>query len=56
MKRHEVLDALDRIYEMSDEEIKANPDYIRKVSNAAYSLIKQKYEPQKTHYATLKEV
>lgn len=42
MKRHEVLSALDRIREMSDQEVAINAEWIRKVSLAAYSLIKQR--------------
>lgn len=42
MKKHEVLSALDRITEMSDDELQFNRDYIRKVAWAAYGLIKQK--------------
>lgn len=45
MKRHEILAALDRIREMSDAEIQLNPEWIRKVSLAAYSLVKQ--QPKK---------
>ncbi|GIN71176.1 hypothetical protein J14TS2_16510 [Bacillus sp. J14TS2] len=43
MKRYEVLEALDSLYEMNDKEIQMNPDLIRKVAIASYSLIKQKY-------------
>nr|WP_272898890.1 hypothetical protein [Brevibacillus laterosporus] len=42
MKRHEVLSALDRITEMTDEEIEINSDWIRKIALSAYTLIKQK--------------
>lgn len=41
MEKYEVLAALDRIREMSDEEIKLNHEYIKNVSTAAYGLIKQ---------------
>lgn len=47
MKRHEVLKALDRIYEMSDAEMRINQDWIRAVALAAYGLIKQRHRQQK---------
>lgn len=42
MKKHEVLKALDRIHDMTDEEMKINHDWRRAVSLAAYGLIKQR--------------
>ena len=40
MTKAEVKDALDRIREMPEEEIALNPDFIRAVAEAAFSLIK----------------
>lgn len=45
VKKYEVLKALDEITEMSDEEMAINQEWIRKVANSAYSLVKQKYKP-----------
>jgi hypothetical protein len=39
MKKYEVKTALDDISEMSDAEIQANAEFIRKVALAAYALI-----------------
>jgi len=47
LKKHEVLKALDRIIEMSDEELFINADYIRNASQAAYGLIKQQARKKK---------
>lgn len=41
MKRGEVVQKLDRIRDMSDEEVTLNADWIRKVAAHAYSLLKQ---------------
>lgn len=41
MKRSEVLKSLDRIFDMSDEEIFSNTGMIRQTALAAYSLIKR---------------
>ncbi|MED1955112.1 hypothetical protein [Brevibacillus centrosporus] len=41
MKRGEVFQKLDRIRDMSDEEITLNADWIRQVAGHAYSLLKQ---------------
>lgn len=49
MKKHEVLRALDRIYEMSDAEIQINRDWIRAVALAAYGLIKQRKRGGPSH-------
>lgn len=40
MTKSEVKNALDDITEMSDKEIAVNADYIRKVAEEAYALIK----------------
>ena len=40
MTKKEVKDALDEIRDMSDEEIADNGQYIRKVAEEAYALIK----------------
>lgn len=41
MKRGEVVQKLDRIRDMSDEEVTLNAESIRKVVSHAYSLLKQ---------------
>lgn len=41
IKKHEVLKALDRIAEMTDAEIEMNAEWIRKISQSAFALIKQ---------------
>ena len=40
MKKSEVKNALDSIREMTNEEIAMNAEYIRKVAEEAYALIK----------------
>ncbi|MFI8714463.1 hypothetical protein [Brevibacillus brevis] len=41
MKRGEVVKKLDRIRDMSDEEVTINAEWIRKVATHAFSLLKQ---------------
>ena len=40
MTKSEVKNALDEIRDMSDEEIAVNADYLRKVAEEAFALIK----------------
>lgn len=39
MKKHEILEALDRINEYSDYEVQINAIYIRNIAAEAYGLI-----------------
>lgn len=41
MKRGEVVEKLYRIGEMSDEEVKINAEWIRKIARSGASLLKQ---------------
>ncbi|AYB39704.1 hypothetical protein [Brevibacillus laterosporus] len=41
MKRGEVVQRLERIMDMSDEEVTINAEWIKQVATHAYSLLKQ---------------
>ena len=41
LKKHETKKRLDRICEMSDEEIAINADFIRETAESAFCLIRQ---------------
>lgn len=47
MQKYEVKEALDRINEMSDNEIAINAKFIREVALAAYGLIKSLDKPKR---------